>query len=98
MIIMTQQVHILIADDDMGHVALTRRNLQHLGLVNLVIHFNDGQEVLNFLFRKADGPHWQGGYSYLLLRHKRFVKAIRELGLFFKVIESPRLSEGKHLL
>jgi CheY-like chemotaxis protein len=154
MIIMNQPVHILIADDDMGHATLIRRNLKRLGLVNPVIHFKDGREVLDFLFGKSDGPHWQEGHSYLLLldirmpkvdgvevlrsikanpelgkipvimitttddprdieqchvfgcssyivkpvRYEKFVEAIRKVGLFFKVIEVPRLSERKHLL
>jgi CheY-like chemotaxis protein len=72
--IMNRHVHILIADDDMGHATLIRRNLKRLGLVNPVIHFKDGQEVLDFLFRKAGGPHWQEGHTYLLLLDIRMPK------------------------
>jgi CheY-like chemotaxis protein len=64
---MKEDVHILIADDDMGHAALIRRNLKRLGLPNPVIHFKDGQEVLDFLFKKSAGP-------YLLLLDIRMPK------------------------
>ena len=71
---MREEVHILIADDDMGHATLIRRNLKRLGLSNSVTHFKDGQEVLDFLFRRADGPHWKSGESYLLLLDIRMPK------------------------
>jgi CheY-like chemotaxis protein len=147
---MRDEVRILIADDDMGHATLIRRNLKRLGLSNSVTHFKDGQEVLDFMYRRTDGPHWKDGESYLLLLDIRmpkidgvevlrqikmhsefkkmpvimisttddpqdieicheygcssyivkpveydcFVEAIRKLGLFFKVIEVPRISDN----
>ncbi|MGE5340895.1 MAG: response regulator [Candidatus Omnitrophota bacterium] len=147
---MRDEVHILIADDDIGHATLIRRNLKRLGLSNPVTHFKDGQEVLDYLFKRtAQGPHWQGGNSYVLLldirmpkvdgvevlrsikndpelrkipvimitttddprdieqchsfgcsgyivkpvKYDKFVEAVQKLGLFFKVIEVPVLSE-----
>jgi len=71
---MSPHVHILIADDDMGHATLLRRNLKRLGLVNPMIHFKDGQEVLDFLFREAGGPQRQEGHTYLLLLDIRMPK------------------------
>jgi CheY-like chemotaxis protein len=149
---MKNEVHILIADDDMGHATLIRRNLKRMGLTNPVIHFKDGQEVLDYLFKKTDGPHWQVGHSYVLLldirmpkvdgievlrqikedselkkipvimitttddprdieqchsfgcssyivkpiKYEKFVESIQQLGLFFKVIEVPVLSEKRN--
>jgi CheY-like chemotaxis protein len=56
---MKKDVHILIADDDLGHTSLIRRNLRRSGIANPIIHFKDGQEVLDFLFKgqaPADVP------------------------------------------
>lgn len=71
---MREEVQILIADDDMGHATLIRRNLKRMGITNSVIHFKDGQEVLDFLFPPADGPRWEKGKSYLLLLDIRMPK------------------------
>ena len=48
---MKKDVHILIADDDMGHVNLIQKNLRRWGIANPIIHFKDGQEVLDFFFK-----------------------------------------------
>jgi CheY-like chemotaxis protein len=48
---MKKDVQILIADDDPGHVSLIQRNLRRSGITNPIIHFKNGQEVLDFLFR-----------------------------------------------
>ncbi|MCD8534861.1 MAG: response regulator [Verrucomicrobia bacterium] len=45
----TQDVKILIADDDPGHVRLVIRNLQRGGLKNDILTFSTGREVLDFL-------------------------------------------------
>lgn len=71
---MREEVEILIADDDMGHATLIRRNLKRMGITNPVTHFKDGQEVLDFLFPQGDGPRWQRGDSYLLLLDIRMPK------------------------
>lgn len=39
---------ILIAEDDEGHYTLMRRNLQRSGLINEIIRFQDGQELLDY--------------------------------------------------
>ncbi len=71
---MKKEVSILIAEDDMGHAALIRRNLKRSGISNTVLHFKDGQEVLNFLFRSGAPPHRKKGESYLLLLDIRMPK------------------------
>ncbi|HEY8899752.1 MAG TPA: response regulator [Chthoniobacterales bacterium] len=43
-------VVILITDDDPGHVRLIERNLKRSGLRNPVERFENGQEILDFLF------------------------------------------------
>jgi CheY-like chemotaxis protein len=46
---MKKDVLIMIVDDDRGHVSLIHRNLRRSGITNPILHFNDGQEVLDFL-------------------------------------------------
>jgi CheY-like chemotaxis protein len=64
---MNNQVVILIAEDDEGHVGLIRKNLERAGIANELLHFKDGQEVMDFLFRKGDGPKRKSGTAYVLL-------------------------------
>lgn len=64
---MNNDVNILIAEDDDGHATLIIRNLRKAGLVNNIIHFMDGEEALNFLFKKGNGPHRMDEVNYLLL-------------------------------
>jgi CheY-like chemotaxis protein len=69
------EVVILIAEDDEGHAALIIKNLERSGIKNSIIHFKDGQEILDFLFFKGDGPHREKGGSYLLLLDIRMPRA-----------------------
>lgn len=64
---MTDEVTILIAEDDEGHAALIQRNLRRAGLRNMILVFGDGQAILDFLFRTGDGPYRNKGQPYLLL-------------------------------
>ncbi len=144
----TNDVVILVVEDDPGHATLMTRNLQRSGISNDLVVFKDGQEILDFLFRLGDGPHRQSGLHYLLLLdirmpkvdgvdvlrqikqdselrkipvimitttddprevenchsigcshyivkpidHDKFVKAIRQLGLFLRVVEIPKIN------
>jgi CheY-like chemotaxis protein len=65
---------ILVAEDDEGHAGLIRKNLARAGIVNELLHFKDGQEILDFLFQKGDGPHRRSGSAYLLLLDIRMPK------------------------
>ena len=70
---MTKEVIILIADDDIGHARLIEKNLQRAGLHNPIERFENGQEILDYLFRRgarARGPE----VSYLLLLDIRMPK------------------------
>ena len=64
---MNQEVVILIAEDDEGHAGLIRKNLFRAGIANRLLHFKDGQEVMDFLLRKGDGPQRQSSVPYVLL-------------------------------
>ncbi len=70
---MTKEVVILIADDDFGHVRLIEKNLQRAGLHNPIQRFENGQDILDFLF--ARGPRQRAKEaSYLLLLDIRMPK------------------------
>ena len=47
---MPQSPVILIVEDDEGHAILVRDVLETAGLNNRIVHFRDGQSVLDFLF------------------------------------------------
>lgn len=65
---------ILIVEDDEGHALLVRESLEEAGLSNHIIHFRDGQAVLDFLFRKGPQPHMEKGLPYLVLLDIRMPK------------------------
>jgi CheY-like chemotaxis protein len=71
---MTRDVIILIADDDLGHARLIEKNLRRAGLTNDIKRFEDGQQILDFLFRRGDGTHRSPDTSYLLLLDIRMPK------------------------
>ncbi len=53
-------VTILLVEDDKGHARLIEKNLKRAGINNPVIHLDDGQKAIDFLFRT-------GAYSDSLL-------------------------------
>jgi CheY-like chemotaxis protein len=71
---MTRDVIILIADDDAGHARLIEKNLARAGVVNKILRFEDGQQILDFLFRRGDGPRRSPDAAYLLLLDIRMPK------------------------
>ncbi len=64
---MEKNVVILLAEDDEGHAGLIKKNLSRAGIVNEMLHFKDGQKVLDFLFCQGDGPHRKTGIPHVLL-------------------------------
>ena len=71
---MTEEVVIIIADDDAGHARLIEKNLGRVGLHNPIQRFENGQEVLDFLFRHGTGIHRRSDSAYLLLLDIRMPK------------------------
>jgi len=71
---MTRDVIILIADDDLGHARLIEKNLRRAGLTNEIKRFEDGQQILDFLFLRGAGPVRATDTSYLLLLDIRMPK------------------------
>ena len=47
-------VTILLVEDDKGHARLIEKNLRRVGIHNPIIHLDDGQKALDFLFRRAE--------------------------------------------
>lgn len=71
---MKNDATILIAEDDEGHAGLLTKNFRRAGVRNRTILFNDGEEILNFLFGKGKGPHVHPGSSYVLILDIRMPK------------------------
>ena len=145
---MEHEVLVLIAEDDEGHAALIKKNLKRAGIHNPILHFKDGQAILDYLFKRGPGPTWTSGTPMVLLLdirmpkvdgvevlrqikqdrelrkipvimvtttddpreverchaigcsnyvtkpvdYEKFIKAIRQLGLFLAVIQVPKIS------
>ena len=64
---MREDTVILIAEDDTGHFALVKKNLWRSCVSNSFLHFKNGQEVLDFLYMRGDGPKMTSNTSYMLL-------------------------------
>jgi len=45
-----QSVTILLVEDDPGHARLIEKNLRRAGVSNKIIHLDDGQKAVDFLF------------------------------------------------
>ncbi|HEV3118889.1 MAG TPA: response regulator [Gemmataceae bacterium] len=64
----TESLVILLAEDDAGHANLVKRNLKRAGIVNNIVHVEDGQETLDYL--RCQGKYtgrMQNGPLLLLL-------------------------------
>jgi len=71
---MNRDVVLLIADDDAGHARLIEKNLRRAGLSNSILRFEDGQQILDFLFQRGDGQKRAADTPYLLLLDIRMPK------------------------
>ena len=71
---MKNDVVVLAAEDDDGHFALIRKNLQRSGISNNIMRFADGQQILEYLFDENGDALQTSGTSYLLLLDIRMPK------------------------
>jgi CheY-like chemotaxis protein len=71
---MTRDVIILVADDDEGHARLIEKNLRRAGLQNEIKRFSDGQQILDFLFRRNPADARCADTPYLVLLDIRMPK------------------------
>lgn len=83
---------ILIAEDDEGHFTLIKKSLQQAGICNEILRLADGQEALDFLFIKGDGPKRQPDKEYLLLLDVRMPK-IDGTGVLEKIKQDEELKK-----
>jgi CheY-like chemotaxis protein len=49
-----RELTIILAEDDEGHAKLIMRNLQRAGVMNKVLHFKDGEQVVEFLTKEKN--------------------------------------------
>ena len=64
---MKEETIIILAEDNEGHANLISKILRQTGITNDILHFTNGQELLDFLFEKEDGPPAERGTNCLLL-------------------------------
>ena len=84
-------MEILLAEDDSGHATLVKSNLRNVGIQNKIRHFEDGQEVLNFLSEKENGgEHIDYENAYMLLLDIRMPKVSGD-EVLRQVKNNPRL-------
>jgi CheY-like chemotaxis protein len=63
----TIPLEILLAEDDEGHAYLVQTNLKRAGIANEIIHVKDGQEALDFIFRRGQFADRGRGKSLLVI-------------------------------
>ena len=64
---MKKDMVILIAEDDAGHFQLIKKNLWLTCVDSDILQFRNGQEVLDFLFRKDAEVYLEDKKQYILL-------------------------------
>ena len=89
---MNKEVVILVADDDEGHAGLIQKNLGRAGIANEILRFKDGQEIVDFLFLRSNGPQRKPGEAYILLLDIRMPK-IDGTEVLLRVKADPRLQQ-----
>jgi len=89
---MRKEVTILVAEDDNGHFALTKKVLQRAGIENEIIWFTDGQETLEFLLDDDTIEAKNNGRKYLLLLDIR-MPGISGVEVLEKIKNNAQLSD-----
>ena len=71
---MKEEVVVIIVEDDNGHARLIEKNLRRAQINNEMLRFADGQQILDFLFRRGEGRQREDCAPYLLLLDIRIPK------------------------
>ena len=64
---MKREPIILLAEDDVGHAGLILSSLKDAGIKNDIVCFENGEDTLDFLFKRGREPYREDGASYVLL-------------------------------
>ena len=83
---------ILLAEDDKGHAALMKKNLWRICVDSQIIHFPDGQRLLDYLTGHSKNPEaFQTGKYILLLDIKMPVS--NGIDSLLTIKKNPRLNK-----
>jgi len=85
-----RQPVLLIVDDDDGHAFLVRDILESAQIARQILHFSDGQAILDFFYGSGSGAHVIPGETYVMILDVRMPKVDGE-----QVLE--RLKSDPHL-
>ncbi len=83
---------ILVAEDDMGHFVLVKKNLWRSCVESEVIHFTDGGQILDFLYGRGEGAVRDPNESYVILLDIRMPK-VDGFGVLETVKSDPELKK-----
>ena len=64
---MNEEVVVLIVEDEDGHARLIEKNLRRASINNEMLRFTDGQQIVDFLFRRGEARKREDSTPYLLL-------------------------------
>ena len=64
---MKREPIVLLSEDDVGHAGLILSSLKYAGITNDIICFENGEDTLDFLFKRGREPFREDGVSYVLL-------------------------------
>ena len=48
-----ETLNVVLVEDDDGHATLVKRNLKRAGLMSEPVHLRDGQELLDYIYHRA---------------------------------------------
>jgi len=65
---------VLIVDDDEGHAFLVQDILETAQIARQILHFRDGQAILDFFYPTTSSPHAVPGETYVILLDVRMPK------------------------
>jgi len=58
---------IILTEDDLGQAGLVLSSLKNAGITNDILCFENGEDTLDFLFKRGSGPYREEGVLYVLL-------------------------------
>jgi CheY-like chemotaxis protein len=71
---MKESTTFLLCDDDEGHVQLITRNFKRNGVENKILHFKNGQEIIDFFNHIHSNYEIDETYPYIVLLDIRMPK------------------------